>query len=93
MPPPGFQLNDLDMGLSMGDHDMMSGYVETGSDRSNISASRMMPNALAPGDMSMGTNDNFSWEMIGLGLEEPLPPQDMIDDMSVASNPRCFVPE
>ena len=81
MPPPGFRLNDLDMGLGMGDQNMMSGYVENGSDRSNISASRLTPNTLAPGDMSLSTNDNFSWEMIGLGLEEPLPPQDMINEM------------
>ncbi len=24
---------------------------------------------------------NFTWEMIGLGLEEPLPPQETIDDL------------
>lgn len=24
---------------------------------------------------------NFSWEMIGLGLEEPLPPQETIDEL------------
>jgi hypothetical protein len=51
----------------------------------------------APGDMSSMGNDNFAfgdsmatdppmsesfpWEMIGLGLEEPLPPQDTIDDL------------
>lgn len=32
-----------------------------------------------------GVNGNaegeFSWEMIGLGLEEPLPPQDVMDDL------------
>jgi len=30
-----------------------------------------------------GNNDepDFSWEMIGLGLEEPLPPQDVMDDL------------
>lgn len=33
-------------------------------------------------DFSMGpTDDDFSWDMIGLGLEEPLPNQDIIDDM------------
>lgn len=26
---------------------------------------------------------DFSWEMIGLGLEEPLPPQDVMDDLWV----------
>lgn len=37
-------------------------------------------------DMGMGMNldDNtFTWEMIGLGLEEPLPPQDTIDELYV----------
>lgn len=28
-----------------------------------------------------GMNSNFTWEMIGLGLEEPLPPQDTIDEL------------
>lgn len=33
-------------------------------------------------NMGMGIDDNtFTWEMIGLGLEEPLPPQDTIDDL------------
>lgn len=38
------------------------------------------------GGMSMGMNDldnSFTWEMIGLGLEEPLPPQDTIDELYV----------
>ncbi len=30
-------------------------------------------------NMGMGLDDNtFTWEMIGLGLEEPLPPQDRL---------------
>jgi hypothetical protein len=35
-------------------------------------------------DLNMGVNSidgNFTWEMIGLGLEEPLPPQDTIDEL------------
>ena len=32
--------------------------------------------------MGMGLDDStITWEMIGLGLEEPLPPQDTIDDL------------
>ena len=32
----------------------------------------------------MGIDDNtFTWEMIGLGLEEPLPPQETIDELYV----------
>ena len=33
--------------------------------------------------MSFGLDDNFSWEMIGLGLEEPLPTQEAIDELYV----------
>ena len=32
-------------------------------------------------EFGMGATDDFSWDMIGLGLEEPLPSQDIIDDM------------
>ena len=33
-------------------------------------------------NMGMGIDDNtFTWEMIGLGLEEPLPTQDTIDEL------------
>ncbi len=34
--------------------------------------------------MNMGMNiddTNFTWEMIGLGLDEPLPPQETIDEL------------
>ena len=32
--------------------------------------------------MDMGNVDStFTWEMIGLGLEEPLPPQETIDEL------------
>lgn len=35
-------------------------------------------------NMGMGIDDNtFTWEMIGLGLEEPLPPQETIDELYV----------
>lgn len=37
-------------------------------------------------NMGMAIDDNtFTWEMIGLGLEEPLPPQDTIDELCVLS--------
>jgi len=35
-------------------------------------------------DIGMGLDDNtFTWEMIGLGLEEPLPPQESVDELYV----------
>lgn len=42
-------------------------------------------------NMGMGIDDNtFTWEMIGLGLEEPLPPQDTIDDLYVVNPFKCL---
>ena len=32
-------------------------------------------------DFGINTNDDFSWEMIGLGLEEALPSRDVIDEL------------
>jgi hypothetical protein len=40
-------------------------------------------------DMTMGIGldgSTITWEMIGLGLEEPLPPQDTIDELYVAKS-------
>ena len=37
-------------------------------------------------NMGMGLDDStFTWEMIGLGLEEPLPPQETIDELYVTT--------
>jgi hypothetical protein len=33
------------------------------------------------GDFGMSSNDDFSWEMIGLGLEEALPSREAIDEL------------
>ncbi|EXJ77443.1 hypothetical protein A1O3_09669 [Capronia epimyces CBS 606.96] len=33
-------------------------------------------------DFPMNTDDDFSWEMIGLGLEEALPPREVVDEMN-----------
>lgn len=32
-----------------------------------------------------GVGSSFTWEMIGLGLDEPLPPQDIIDELYVSA--------
>ena len=43
--------------------------------------------SIAPGVPGIGliSDENLSWEMIGLGLEEPLPPQEAIDELYVYS--------
>ena len=39
--------------------------------------------AFDPNNLNMGItmDPTFTWEMIGLGLDEPLPPQDTIDEL------------
>ena len=34
-------------------------------------------------NFGLSGSDDFSWEMIGLGIEEPLPSQDIIDELYV----------
>jgi hypothetical protein len=42
--------------------------------------------------MGMGIEDStFTWEMIGLGLEEPLPPQETIDELYVILIPLQYI--
>lgn len=43
----------------------------------------MNPDMLPMPDMNLGLDDDFSWEMIGLGLEEPMPTQEAIDELYV----------
>ena len=70
---PGLQLtgssvtDELDHEVMMHDGTMPMGEVASDTNR-------------ASGNDG-GNSEDLSWEMIGLGLEEPLPHQDMIDDM------------
>lgn len=52
------------------------------------------PSSTGLDDFNLGNNlglsmssigGDFTWEMIGLGLEEPLPPQETIDELQVPS--------
>lgn len=36
------------------------------------------------GDMEIPNGEHFPWEMIGLGLDEPLPTQDVVDELNQA---------
>lgn len=40
----------------------------------------MMREQILP-DFNLSLDANFSWEMIGLGLEEPMPMQEAIDEL------------
>ena len=69
------------MGMGMGGHDMLTEFLDPGIERSQPSTQYSLPNVAPNGKLSPSPEGSFSWEMIGLGLGEPLPPQDMIDEL------------
>ena len=81
IPQPGFQLNDLEIGMAMGDQDMMSGFLDATDNQPDRSIKSGSGNTTQSGEVNTDFGETISWEMIGLGLEEPLPPQDMIDEL------------
>lgn len=42
-----------------------------------------MENMAFDPNLGMAVDPTFTWEMIGLGLDEPLPPQETIDELYV----------
>ncbi|KAJ5047349.1 uncharacterized protein L3040_003176 [Drepanopeziza brunnea f. sp. 'multigermtubi'] len=75
-----------------GDFNISSSSINIGNgngvepDRWGLSGQSSQPAIDMPftADMNIGMgldDNNFTWEMIGLGLEEPLPPQDSIDEL------------
>lgn len=44
-------------------------------------ASEMMPDSEFVPQIDLNLDQNFSWEMIGLGLEEPMPTQEAVDEL------------
>lgn len=59
--------------------------MKAGNSPAYGTASNMVPEAMTVNDfapeMNFNLDDNFSWEMIGLGLEEPLPQQEAVDEL------------
>ncbi|KAH0544945.1 hypothetical protein FGG08_000871 [Glutinoglossum americanum] len=43
----------------------------------------------SPFDPALGSDDPLTWEMIGLGLDEPLPPQEVIDELHQIYFDKC----
>ena len=85
----------LDVGRSLAEPDMLQQtIVETPfntmpNGNGSFTASNMMPEAMTgtsdfTPNMDFVLDDNFSWEMIGLGLEEPMPTQEAIDELHVS---------
>ena len=44
------------------------------------------PSANGVPDIDLAIDENFTWEMIGLGLEEPLPTQEAVDELYGANS-------
>lgn len=64
----------------------VGGNVGVGSNGGSAQAvlSQGTFNQAQNGDVNMAQEEEFPWEMIGLGLDEPLPPQDAIDELTQA---------
>ena len=78
---PDFQLNDMDMGIALGDQGILDGILDVTNGPQNVSASLSSSRVSSGNDMRLAPDHTFSWEMIALGLEEPLPPQDTINEL------------
>ena len=78
---PGFQLNDMDMGIGLGDQSLMNGLFDVDGNSHSLSASPSLNKELPRDTIYITPNQSSSWEMIGLGLQEPLPPQETIDEL------------
>ena len=47
----------------------------------------VIPDSQMMNNLDLGLDSTFSWEMIGLGLEEPMPMQEAIDELYSAPPP------
>jgi hypothetical protein len=78
LPQPQFRLNDLEMGGPIQPDPLGDFMAQSTSHKSSIDG---QTEGAASLDGSNPSGIQQSWEMIGLGLSEPLPPQAMIDDL------------
>ena len=71
----------MDLGMDCGDD--INRVMDTAGFFQDPTAQQAIPDLLGHSNEDIGLGNTFSWEMIGLGLDEPLPTQDVIDDLSV----------
>lgn len=83
---PSFTVNDPSVNLATARDMDRWNFNENNSPQPQAAADAFDFNALP-------LQNNFTWEMIGLGLEEPLPPQESIDELldSLLSSSSCAV--
>ena len=73
-------LNIISQGLPDGGNFLGSADPVSSNFTESISPRPEAFSAANPGSANSANND-FPWEMIGLGLDEPLPPQDVINEL------------
>ncbi|KAI9696580.1 MAG: hypothetical protein M1836_005599 [Candelina mexicana] len=84
---PDYHRSSSGMPHGMHQGDGFSGLPQAGDSYHDTTRGQSMSNILAANgmnlsiDANLGSNEEFSWEMISLGLDEPLPTQDVIDDL------------
>ncbi|OHE90981.1 fungal specific transcription factor [Colletotrichum orchidophilum] len=81
--PTSYSIPNSTLGLGA-DHDIDRWRFNGESPQAQNAAAPPMDDFNFNSNMSMGMGNagsNFTWEMIGLGLEEPLPPQETIDEL------------
>ena len=72
-------MDELDGRINRGGN-LMGGFAATIPD---LTTGMGVPNLMVTTELDSSPDVEFPWEMIGLGLEEPLPAQDMIDELYV----------
>lgn len=80
MNPPVPDLNSNGYPQNTNRPEIMDRYFET-SNNSSQSADRISPAASSNLEATSGADPTTSWDVIGLGLEEPLPTQQAIDEL------------
>ena len=68
------------MGDGVEGQDRTVGFSSTHHNLGNT-LGQAMPSVTVTRDDNHAPQGEFPWEMMGLGLEEPLPPQDLMDEL------------
>ena len=63
-----------------GNQESMAGFTNAQRDL-NRGSDQPMPSVTVTSDTGHTPRGGFPWEMMGLGLEEPLPPPDLMDEL------------
>ena len=67
----------------MSDQDAVPNILSPGDPFIAVSSQPALAGIYPQDQTGLGGDDPFSWELIGQGLEEPLPRQEVIDELCV----------